>query len=46
MQGFGTTPEEIIGIQSLSLTTAVYKQSAGPVYSDNNTGFLEIRIYP
>tara|TARA_R110000772_G_scaffold45768_1_gene104653 strand:+ start:418 stop:2475 length:2058 start_codon:yes stop_codon:yes gene_type:complete len=46
VQGFGTTPEEIIGIQSLSLTTAVYKQSAGPVYSDNNTGFLEIRIYP
>ena len=46
VQGFGTTPEEIIGIQSLSPTTAVYKQSAGPVYSDNNTGFLEIRIYP
>ena len=46
VQGFGTTPEEVVGIQSLNASTAVYKQSAGSVYSDDNTGFLEIKIYP
>ena len=47
IQGSGTSAlNQIIQPTTISTTVALYRQIAGGSYSDGNSGWVEIRIYP